>query len=363
METHEVKSPVRDTVLRAIAVLGLIAVLLLGAWGIIQLAVSIPSLFSNIGSGSFSFFNAAPKTETLTVDSVANLTSGQTLQVSWNHQNKNDGAYSYSISHACKDGLSVKAPLPTGSYQTVACNTPFNFVNASNKMTLLPTVTKSATPLVLTVSATNLATGAITSQGSATTNVAPTTKAVVTPTKPVVTTPSNSGTTYVPATTRAALYGYGDLAIRINSITPSANGLTSVVFTVENLGTNIVASGWNFNANLPVNGSYLYTSPAQRALNPGDKIVFTLTFSNNYTGGTYPYDNGWGYSGNGYYTGTGSYNCNGYTVCYQNQQPTNYGYNYQYTTYNNYGGPITITVDPQNFVWESNENNNTVYSN
>ena len=345
METHEVKTPVRDTVLRAIAVLGLIAVLLLGAWGIIQLAVAIPTLFSNIGTGSFSFFTPAPAKETLTVDSIANLTSGQTLQVSWNHKNK-DGAYSYAISYACKDGLTVKAPLPTGALQNVPCNTPFNFVTATDKMAIVPTV-KVATPLILTVSATKLASGAVTSQGTATTNVAP--AVAVTPVKPVTvkpaTKPSTGGTTYVPAPVRAALYGYGDLAVRINSMTPSVNGLTSVVFTVENIGTNVVASGWMFNANLPINGSYLYTSAPQRSLNPGDKIVYTLTFSNAGNYNNYQYDpSGFSYSAPGYYTGPG-YNNGNY----------NYGYNYS--------GPVTITVDPQNVVWEANEYNNTAYSN
>ena len=39
-----------DNVLRVVAVIGLIAVLLLGAWGIIQLAFMLPTFFHNIGS-------------------------------------------------------------------------------------------------------------------------------------------------------------------------------------------------------------------------------------------------------------------------------------------------------------------------
>src|SRR6185312_1211257 len=100
METHEHKTPVRDVALRAIAVLGLIAVLLLGAWGIIQLAVALPSLFSNLGS-----VGSSTQKETLVVSSIANISSGQTLQVSWDHKNS-DGEHSYALSYACQSGVS-----------------------------------------------------------------------------------------------------------------------------------------------------------------------------------------------------------------------------------------------------------------
>ena len=53
METNQVKTektPVRDLFLRTIAVLGLIAILLLGAWGIIQLAFAIPSGLGDFGA-------------------------------------------------------------------------------------------------------------------------------------------------------------------------------------------------------------------------------------------------------------------------------------------------------------------------
>jgi len=329
-----------------------IAVLLLGAWGIIQLAVAIPSLFSNFGGGFSSFINNGSKTETLTVSSISNLTSGQTLQVSWDHKNK-DGEYSYALSYACQTGLSVKALLPTGAYQTVACNTSFNFVSATERTTIVPTATKSL-PLVITVTATKLSSGVVTAQGNTTTTVAP--AAATTPAKPTTSTSNDTSATYVPAASTQNLYGYGDLAVQIGSVTPTGNGLTAVKFTVTNIGTNSVAGGWMFNANLPINGSYVYSSAPQRALFPGDKIVYTLTYSNSnsyYTGGNNyngynSYDpNGWSYTGQGNYNGQGTYNCNGYVPCYP--QPTyNYGYN-----------PVTIIVDPTNVVWESNEYNNT----
>lgn len=53
------KHTFRENVLRIVAVIGLIAVLLLGAWGIIQLAFFIPTFLGNIGG------SVTPKTQTV----------------------------------------------------------------------------------------------------------------------------------------------------------------------------------------------------------------------------------------------------------------------------------------------------------
>jgi len=342
MDTQEVKivktekTPVRDLFLRTIAVLGLIAILLLGAWGIIQLAFAIPGVFGDIGASISSLFthnttvtSTAPSTntvkETVTLTMPATLTSGQTLEVSWLHSNADPASqYSYAVSYACQNGLSVKAPVPTGSYEAVPCNTPFNYVNASEHMILVPTLASGSatTPLSVTVIATKLSTGAITASGTATTNIlagAATPPAATTPKPATNTSPS---TTYYPAATRAtALYGYGDLAVHFTSVSPSPS-LTSVQFVIENDGTNVINAGWTFNASLPINGGYTFGSQPQQALYPGDKIAYTLSY-NGGTSGSYPY------------------------------ATSAYGYGYGYQT-----GTITITADPQNYVPEYNKGNN-----
>jgi hypothetical protein len=334
METHEVKTaktPVKDFFLRAIAVLGLIAILLLGAWGIIQLAFAIPSVFSNLG-GAFSSTSAPASTssakEAVTVSIPATIGSGQTLTVSWMHSNADtSGQYSYALSYACQSGLSVKAPLPTGNYQAVPCNTLFDYVNASEHMDLVPSVSGASQPLAITVTATKLSTGAVTAQGTATTNVTAGAAAKTTTAKPAATKPAAK---YYPAATRATnLYGYGDLAVHFTSVAPSYT-TTVIKFVIENDGTNIVPAGWTFNATLPIKGSYTFGSQPQQALYPGDKIAYTLSFAGaNQTSS--------GYTSAGYV-------CNGYSC-------TNNNYGYQTAT-------ITITADPQNRVPEYNKGNN-----
>ncbi len=366
METHEpaqAKTPVIDLFLRSIAVLGLIAVLVLGAWGIIQLAVAIPNFFGNLGSGASSLVtNTSAQNETLTVSAPASITSGQTLQISWNHQNVDSSAqYSYAISYSCQNGLSLGVPVPTGAYQGAPCNTPFNYVNATEHMTAIPVLSTSspATVVIFTVTATKLSTGAITAQGSATTtvntSVAAAKPAAATAAKPV-TTAVKPSTTYYPASARAALYGYPDLAVRIVSVVPNGTR-TTVQFIIENDGTNIVAGGWTFNATLPIRGGYTFASQPQQALYPGDKIVYTMSFDNTFGQNQYSnqYQNGSYYTGQSYYN-AGGYTCNGYNCP---ATPSNYNPNYNYngTPYNL--GTITITADPFNYIAELNKGNNT----
>jgi len=398
METHEVKTvktektSARDLFLRTVAVLGLIAILLLGAWGIIQLAFAIPGVFSNLGGGVSSVFNrntsGTSTKEAIVVSAPSSVMSGQTLAVSWMHNNSDkSGQYSYALSYACQSGLSLKAPLPNGSFQSVPCNTLFNYVNASQHMNVVPSVTGASQQLAMTVTATKLSNGLATASGNATTNVTAggaaattqgstgtgyATKPASTYTKPAKTnTYTTPSTAYYPAATRAtSLYGYGDLAVTITSIAPS-NGVSTMRFTIANVGTNIVQAGWTFNATLPISGSYTFGSQPQQALYPGDKIAYTLSFAGVNAASAYPsYDYGYGYNNNsyGYSTGSGystsGYGCNGYS-CTNNNYVSNGYPNYQYGNYgSNYGygyqtATITITADPLNFVPEYNKGNNT----
>ena len=81
MEAHNTKQGFREHAIRIAAIVGLVAVLLLGAWGIIQLAFVIPNFFSNLGSGR----SAAP--ETLSASVPLSVTSGQSFPLSWTHRN------------------------------------------------------------------------------------------------------------------------------------------------------------------------------------------------------------------------------------------------------------------------------------
>ncbi|HEV7449456.1 MAG TPA: CARDB domain-containing protein [Candidatus Paceibacterota bacterium] len=329
MATH---TTFRDNFLRVVAVLGLIAILLLGAWGIIQLAFYLPTFFGNLGHAK----------EALTVSVPAQSVSDKAITLSWKHTGK-DGEYSYSASYACAAGLQFAAPVPTGAYQLVPCNTPFNFVSASTSMPVIPVLavgTRQATT-TLTVAATKLSDGTVSVKGTANTTVMASTTAVSTSgtattgttytpgqttTKPATTT-TKPATTNKPASTYVAsghttnLYGYADLAVQILSAPQGvrAGSRVSLQFVVTNVGTNVAPAGWAFTAALPYNPVYVYPSGGQQMLYPGDKIVYTLTYDAVGTGGDY----------------------------------------YSYSQ-NDYGqAQVNVQVDTNNFVPELNEYNNT----
>lgn len=225
-------------------------------------------------------------------------------------------------------------------------------------------------------------------------NTATTTPVYIPVTNPPVTTtyPTTAKPTvvYTPAAQKAPLYGLPDLRVTIMSVNSlsSTQGRTVVQFVVENIGTNIAARGWNFNAILPLtpNPSYTYQAAAQQALYPGDKIAFTLTYDNpNYN--QYPgqpctlqypnyncnYNYGNNYNYNQYQQPQTCYTYNGYQnipyPCDNANDSGNPNYNYYnqyqnnnqnyYGSYHPYGGTVTITVDPQNWVPEAIEYNNT----
>lgn len=321
MATH---TTFRENALRVIAVIGLIAILLLGAWGIIQLAFNLPGFLKNFGKAR----------EALTVTVPAQTTSDKNATVSWKHTG-GVGEFGYALSYSCAEGLQFAAPVPTGAYNLVACNTPFNYINASSSMSVIPVLapgTARATTTI-TVAVMRLEDGVITMRATDNTTVsASTTAATVAPaqtttpkptTKP--TTSTKPTTTYVPSGRTQNLYGVGDLAVQITQAPQSASvgSRVSMQFVVTNIGTNIIPAGWSFNAVLPYNPIYVYPSGGQQALYPGDKIVYTLGFDVVPTSG--------------------------------------YAYDYYSFESNYYGGQAqaTIELDPLNVVNEASEYNNT----
>ncbi len=354
------KHTFQENVLRVVAVVGLIAVLLLGAWGIIQLAFYIPTLFGGGGSTSAK--------ETLTVSAPMGVTSGATFPVYWTHkgQDKNQGGeYAYTLSYSCASGVTLKAPVPTGAMQAVPCNTPFNYLNATTSTGVSATLSgTAATPLTITVSATKLSTGAVTASATANTTVNPAPKAA----SAVKTSALSSGASakYVASGRTQNLYGYPDLAVYMtsNSGQVRAGSRVSMQFVIQNIGTNAAPSGWAFTATLPYNPVYTYQSAPQQALYPGDKIVYTLTYdaqsqyANQYSN---TYDSNpcaWTYpcsQSAPIYGGPGT--CNAYGPC-NIPSYINNPYSPYIPGFPTYQQTASVQADAYSQVWESNESNN-----
>lgn len=154
-------------------------------------------------------------------------------------------------------------------------------------LSVVPSLTASTTILFGTASSSTPATTA-------------TTPTPVKP-KPIATTPGiETSSTYPMSGTGSTptLSGLPDLVTTINAVGYSATSSTessavrksfvasstvpvgfrpAVKFTIKNIGTNVTGQ-WRFNASIPTQTAYLYYSPFQQSLNPGDSIDYTLGF-------------------------------------------------------------------------------------
>lgn len=360
----------KDRALQAAAVVGLIAILLIGAWGIIQLAFVLWGFLGNVSTDRDTNSPVATQqTEQISVSvPTASIASGSPFTVTF-ARTGGEGNVAYELSYSCVDGVTMQAPSPAGKTQSVSCNTPFNYTNATSNMQLTATNAGSAAASVtITVGAKNLSTGVVGAKGTGIVTILPKAKTTVKPTTNTSTSRTSSGSTYLSSGRTSNLFGQPDLMVSIGSISQTSAGRYSATFTVQNVGTNVAPAGWTFNASLPTSPTYNYNSQTQQALYPGDKIVYTLGFTmqNNYYGYnnysyTYPYTyTNCNYTNNYTYNGAYTYPGVSYT-CPANSSV----YNYQ--TYLGYQAPsygaVQVTVDPSNYIYENNEGNNTASSN
>ena len=315
----QIRSEYRSGALKALAALGFVAVLIFGAWGVIQVARMVPNLGSALSAAAVSLSSLFVPAERLEITiPTANVNSGEPFTLTWEHINKrSDGTY--TVSFSCRDGLSMETVGTNGLYQKVFCNTPFNLTNATESMKLIP-ISSNVRFLdaPITLQFTRLSDGKVTASTETAITVINdkvSEASVVTPepTTPTPTTPRPQAPR--PGTPTQNTYnitlagrasdpnGRPDLKATIlasGTINPANNVFTSgnvvrksdraaVRFVVENLGTKTV-EGWSFNAVLPTYPMHIFSSEMQPALGPGDRIEYTLGFDmvdGSTTGGTF----------------------------------------------------------------------------
>lgn len=320
METHTSESAdqrllgASNIATRVLAVFGFIAILGIGLWGSVRIASGVPGAFSSLASAFVSLTSIfVPGNGSLTVSAPATATSGTPFTLSWTNPDKETSG-SYSFRYDCADGVYFTSPTPSGTMADVYCNIPFNFMNAGNTLTLTPVSTKNRfIDVTVYVDFTPNGASKPATTGHVTVTVENTTlgssPAVATTTTPVQTptTPTTRPVTAGPSTSHTyPLNGSGavvsnpngsvDLVARvidvgvINKTTgaftptpaPSLKALgdqyrIGVRFAIENNGTK-TSPQFDFNAVLPTLPSYIFSSPMQQALAPGDRIEFTLGF-------------------------------------------------------------------------------------
>jgi hypothetical protein len=314
---HNSSPRIGERGIRILAILGFVAVVGVGLWGSVAIARAVPNAFSSLAAAFVSLTSIfVPAGETVSLSAPATVQSGAPFTLSWTHDKQSvDGSYTFR--YDCADGVYFTATGASGSTDTIYCNVPYNFLNAGDSLTVTPVSTKNPSiPVTVymdfvpngATKATVTGKAVLTIVGNGTSGSSPATPTtpVTTPTAPTVT-PGQSTTHTYPVSGAPASNpnGYVDLTARVIEVgvvdknsgaffassTPSravtgADGQyrIAVRFAIENNGTK-TSPQFDFNAVLPTYPQYIFSSPMQQALAPGDRIEFTLGYDQPDQGG------------------------------------------------------------------------------
>lgn len=303
---------------RTLALIGIVAVLLVGLWGAVIAARAVPGLFSAVPNtfsalasavvSVTSTFIPAAKEKTLTiVPPPAPVQSGESFVLSWKYDRKGVKG-EYTLSFACADGVSLSSPTKSGAMGTVPCDTQFEFLNVNDAVVLTArTAQKESTEISVAITFTPSGQGEPAVSGAALLTVEngspedktpegadekPRTGGGITAGPETTTVEITSGT--APARIESDPKGLADLAIHMieTGVVDEASGeftankapsrsatgkRIAVRFYIENSGTKM-SDEWFFVAHLPTTPPHAYTSPIEQTLGPGERIEFTLGF-------------------------------------------------------------------------------------
>lgn len=277
-------------------VVGVIIILIILAFLIIQFVPRVIGGLANVGSSIGNLFG---RNELTVTTSNTTLKNGDSVTITWEPITSKAGVY--GITFACTDNVEVDIITDAGA-RSLICGNIFTlgpeattanlrvFLKTENSFADVPvqvyfTETGNTAPVIsgqviVTIQDGNPLAGNGNLSGSAATieseDVATSTPATTSGTTVYVNnTPAAQPRTYVPTYTTTAP---ADLAIS-NVLTSN----TQVGFTVSNIGGR--SSGvWSFTYTTPTNPKETFASPLQLSLAPGQSIRYTLTFASKDSG-------------------------------------------------------------------------------
>lgn len=302
-----------------LAIAGFIILIVIIIWGAFH--------FLRLASTGFSSLLSRAGASTITLTAPRTVQSGDMLDISWKYTVPEE-AGTFAVLYQCRDGFQLRMPLAT-STTPIPCGAPYTIGTKEAKATRLIPVLAGSSNIDIPLSVMYMTAGTTTptkvAQGNATVTVTPRSNTAATSTPATGSanpapqpTPTPSPTPKpAPKPVTSIVTGPADLVVRIISVgvidpisgtiiqraPTSQNDIVAVTFDVKNQG-GMATGAWHFTANLPTSPTTPYVSPQQKSLNPGDRIESTLRFNRAVQ------------------------------------------------------GAFTVSVDPSNFVRESNESNN-----
>lgn len=304
---------IASKIMRVLAVIGVIAVLVLAVWLIVQGIKLLPKADNNISATVSSmrgiFSKATSTEESLVFDlEMRTLPVGDSTTLTWVYTgSKEPQTYTFAYSCGTETKLSV---MDSTGWRDLTCNTPLTVEDT--QITIVPTnILTRFSDVELRIEAGELRDTTIVTifnAGIAAIEVASSTTATPTSSPIVISKPATKPATTVvtpttpkpvvttPVTRTVPLYnGPADLVIEIQEtgiltqvsgkdavrqVSPiPSNKTAAVTFTVTNKG-GATSGSWIFKAELPIEGdsNYKYTSPVQAPLLSGMEVEYTLGF-------------------------------------------------------------------------------------
>jgi hypothetical protein len=275
------------------------------------------SLYSSLSGAIYSVFIPADKA-TMSADKVI-INSGEDFTINFKKGDDTGVTGLFTVSYTCSSNANLMS-VETDGLKNIGCDKPYYLLGNEAAIKIRPITKDSVVRLVVTGSFENSDTQKTDTVGVVRVTIK--NSAVGTIVNPPNTTkPSVANPNTVVGQT-PTYYGKPDLAIRmlqVGLLNTSTNLITTqnqflstnmvgIKFEVRNDG-DANTGAWSFAASLPSVSTPVYNSNTQISLRPGESIIFTLGFTN--------------------LTNTGL---------------------------------LTISVDPQKIVTESNKNNNVITS-
>lgn len=280
-----------------IAIVGLIILIVVVIWGLAHLI--------GLSQGWFtSLFNRTPQ---IAITAPKEVTAGQPFNISWKYSTTEKGNYAFL--YQCKNGLTLKngdIPIPCGNSYTVGTASSLTFTpilegTASAQMPLsiifLPSATSSQKvqgSVTITVQKASTATSTpSTTSESPTPLPSPSTKPSTPSPRPTTPSPSpspNQPVSRTPADLSVQILALGVIdrstGMFVNRAPMYFDDIAAAQFDIANVGGS-TSGTYYFSANLPAAGGYVYNSPAQTPLHPGDHVINTLRWTNSTQTGTF----------------------------------------------------------------------------
>jgi hypothetical protein len=296
---------------------GLIGIIIFLAWSAIQIVKLFPSALNSLASLADSVYSYKPSETSNKINVTADraiMNSGETLAIWW--ENKNDSG-TYTFDYSCQDGVALDIRSADKDFSSISCNQTYDLglidrieikVDSEKvRFTEIPytityykknnqeaTITDNKTISVINPSLsedsskTEDASDVITPTKPAPTENKPKDDVPSTPSKPIITKPTQVEPTYIYEIPVSNPKGQIDLLASnlkvgtknrigtfINTDRVIKNQAGAIEFVVHNIG-NKTSGSWIFETKLP--GDVDYISDRQLPLKPNERAVITVSF-------------------------------------------------------------------------------------